>query len=622
LYHIATRDYDPMHALLRALGVLLLLSLGSVWAATEFLAWRLGFQHALGTPLAPHIYAPWAGFDWTFRFSHTPDPHVHPLLAEFGQVWGLLELATAIVVIACIVKGTRRAAQSDLHGSAHWASGAEITQTGLLGSGRGVYVGAWRDASNRLRYLRHDGPEHILAFAPTRSGKGVGLVIPTLLSWPHSAVVHDIKGENYALTAGWRSRELDSRVLKFDPSANDGSSCRFNPLSAVRLRTDFEVKDVQNIVGMLVDPDGRAAQGAEAHWIASSSAFLVGVLLHVLYAEPDKSLGGVAMYLSDPAFTSPTQMYEHLLNTRHDSAVGTHPVVAMAARDMLNRDPRESTSVLSTAIRFLTLFRDPIVARNTASSDFRIADLMHAERPLTLYLVVPPAEIDRLKPLTRLLLNAIMRELTGELKFEDGRSVANYKHRLLLMIDELPALGRLEILQTSLAFMAGYGIKAFLIAQDVSQLSAAYGGAGGRDETIMANCHIQIAFAPNKIETMEMLSKLAGTTTVRNETRSYSGARIGVRSQVMVNSTETQRPLLTPDEVRRLPDDDALIFVAGHSPIYGKKIRYFRDPTFAERARVPAPTLTEAIDERAMAAANAANEPPTSCAQAAVTRDA
>jgi type IV secretion system protein VirD4 len=308
------------------------------------------------------------------------------------------------------------------------------------------------------------------------------------------------------------------------------------------------------------------------------------VILHVLYNEPDKSLGGVAAFLSDPTFESPTQMYQYMLNASPDRAV--HPVVAMAARDMLNKDPREATSVLSTAIRFLTLFRDPIVARNTSASDFTVDDLMNAERPLSLYLVVPPSDIDRLKPLTRLVLNQILRGLTTELAFSEGRGVANYRHRLLLMIDELPSLGRLEIVQTSLAFMAGYGIKAYLIAQDVAQLAAAYGGASGRDETIMANCHVQVAFAPNKIETMELLSKLAGTMTVRSESRSYSGARIGVRKNVMVNSQDTERALLTPDEARRLPGDDALVFVAGHAPIYAKKIRYFEDPTFAERARI------------------------------------
>jgi type IV secretion system protein VirD4 len=583
---------------MRAAGSFILFSVLALWAATEYVAYTFAFQKALGAPfVAPYIYYPWDALDWMFRFAHASDPRVHVMLGKFWPAFGFGELLAAGLAASIVVRATRRPAESHLHGSAHWATPAEVKKTGLLGGGAGVYVGAF-EHEGRRHYLRHDGPEHVLAFAPTRSGKGVGLVIPTLLSWPHSVIVHDIKGENFALTAGWRATELGSRVLKFEPSSNDGTSCRFNPLAQVRLGTDFEVKDVQNIVSMLVDPDGKAGQGEEAHWIATSSAWLVGVVLHVLYAEPDKSLAGVAKFLSDPTIESPAQMYHIMLSTSHLGDAGVHPVVAMAARDMSNRDPKEATGVLSTAIRFLTLFRDPIVARNTSSSDFVISDLMHGAAPLSLYLVVPSNEIDRLKPLTRLVINQILRELTAEMTFKDGRSVANYDHRLLLMVDELPSLGRLEILQTALAFMAGYGIKAYLIVQDVSQLNAAYGGSSGRDETIMANCHIQVAFAPNKIETMEMLSKLAGNTTVRTENKSFSGKRVGVRNQVMVNVQETERPLLTPDEARRLPAEDSLIFVAGHPPIYAKKIVYYEDPTFSQRARVALPASNASSEKR------------------------
>jgi type IV secretion system protein VirD4 len=409
--------------------------------------------------------------------------------------------------------------------------------------------------------------------------------------------VHDIKGENYALTAGWRERELGSRIVKFAASLSDGSSARFNPLLEVRLRTPQEIADVQNIVGMLVDPDGHGAEGADAHWIVSASSLLTGLVLHALYTEEAPSLGSVASMLSSPQFDSTKQMFQSLRNATHDrdgscgwrDAFGnptpTHPVVAMAANDMLNKDPKEAASVLSTAIRFFTLFRDPVVASNVAASDFRIRDLMHADAPLSLYLVIPPSDMERLKPLTRLIFNQLLRALTEEMTFEGGRSVANYKHRLLLMIDELPSLGRLEILQSALAYMAGYGIKAYLITQDVAQLQAAYGGAGST-ETIMANCHVQIAYAPNKIETMELLSKLAGQTTVRSEQRTYSGGRFGFRGAVQVAVSESERPLLTPDEARRLPPDDALVFVAGHAPIYGRKIKYFEDPTFSARAAI------------------------------------
>jgi type IV secretion system protein VirD4 len=538
---------------------------------------------------------------WEARFHRVADHRVRALLAQF---WLTAGIGSALALLIAVFIGARFSAQTkrgtDAHGSAHWATREEIVATGLMGKSEGVYVGAWQDPRGTVHYLRDDGPAHVLAFAPTRSGKGVGLVLPTLLSWPHSVVVHDIKGENYALTAGWRARDLNSRIVKFEATSVDGSSARYNPLLEVRLRTAYEVQDVQNIVNMLVDPDGKGAEGDDAHWIVSAASMLTGIVLHVLYAEPEPSLGTVANMISSPLFESTAQMFEYMLNTTHDpdgtcgwvdasgNPTTTHPVVAMAARDMLNKSPEEGGSILSTAIRFLTLFRDPIVAANVSASDFAVRDLMHDDCPLSLYLVIPPSDMDRLKPLTRLIFNQILRALTSEMKFEGGRSVANYKHKLLLMIDELPSLGRLEILQTALAYMAGYGIKSYLITQDVAQLQAAYGGPNST-ETIMANCHVQVAYAPNKLETMELLSKLAGQATVRTEQRSYSGGRLGFRNNVQISVAETERPLLTPDEARRLPPDDALVFVAGHAPIYGRKIKYFADATFSERAKLPPP---------------------------------
>ena len=610
LYSISARDGDPLDGVFRALGAFLIVSLLVLLAGTELTAQRLAFAPQLGAPLAPHLYAPWDGIGWAFRFGGSPDPRVTGALRAMWTIDGIGVLAAAALAFALGVRGAKRAVpHSDLHGSAHWASDAEVEKTGLIGKGAGVYVGAYVDKKKHTRYLRHDGPEHVLAFAPTRSGKGVGLVLPTLLSWPHSVLVHDIKGENFALTAGWRSTELGSRCLKFNPAENDGSSCRFNPLAEVRLRTDFETEDIQNVVGMLVDPDGKGLSGEDAHWITSASAFLLGVVLHILYYEPNKTLTGVAQFLSDPSFDSTEMMYNYMLAAPHDPSgemnwvdstgarTATHPVVAMAARDMLNKDPKEGGSILSTAIRFFTLFRDPIVARNTSASDFTIHSLMNDDVPVSLYLVLPPSEMDRLKPLTRLIINQIVRTLTAEMKFAGGTSVAGYKHRLLLMIDELPSLGNLSILQTALAFMAGYGLKSYLITQDVAQLAAAYGGPSGQHESIMANCHVQVAYAPNKIETAELLSKMAGTMTVRNELRSYSGSRVGLKMQVSVNAQENERPLIMPDEVRRLPADDALIFVAGNPPIYGKKIKYYADPTFSQRAKIP-PPLANGSDRR------------------------
>jgi len=602
---------------MRNLGAGIFLAVILCWVCTQYVASRLAYQAALGEPIAAigswKLYTPMDWLGWYGRWHAVPNSTVQSAfrIAIWVSLIGGLIIAALIAYRAKKDKERMDNESKNLHGSAHWASLKEVEKTGLLGNGSGVYVGAWKDIStNKIRYLRHDGPEHIMAFAPTRSGKGVGLVLPTLLSWPHSALIYDIKGENWALTAGWRKQEAGNRAIKFEPSALDGSSARYNPLAEVRLGTDREVADVQNIMTMIVDPDGK---GLEDHWQKSSQALLVGVALHVLYAEKNKTLNGVIAFLSDPTRTV-AQSMQFILDTDHD-LVGNgwpnpdgspnycHPVAAAAARDMLNKADEEQSGVISTAISFLTLYRDPIVARNTAASDFKISDLMNGDKPVSLYLVVPPSDKDRLRPLIRLIINQIVRGLTEKMEFKDGRSVAGYKHRLLLLLDEFPSLGKLDVFEESLAFIAGYGMKAYLIIQDISQLWTAY----GKDESIFSNCHVRVAYAPNKIETAELLSKMTGTATIVKQSHSYSGSLYGSQSSITTSTQETERPLLTADEVMRLPaakkdakgnvsePGDMLIFIAGHSPIYGKQILYFMDPTFSARAKVAAPEKSDVI---------------------------
>jgi type IV secretion system protein VirD4 len=496
----------------------------------------------------------------------------------------------------------------NLHGSARFAHDHELKDMALL-EGEGVYLGAciqkvkkltkWYQEENVV-YLRHNGPEHVLAFAPTRSGKGVGLVIPTLLSWAASAVIFDIKGENWHLTSGWRRQYAGNLCLKFDPASPEGS-VRFNPLAEVRILTDYEVSDVQNLITMVVDPDGK---GLNDHWAKTGHALLVGAVLHCLYVQRAAgrvaTLLDVAQTLSDPSKPI-EETFNEMLTYAHTSN-GVHPVVAASARDMLNKAENERSGVLSTAMSFLTLYRDPIVAKNTEVSDFKIRDLMNHEKPISLYLVVSPSDKERLKPLIRLLLNQIVRTLTEKMEFKDGQAVKHYKHRLLLLIDEFPTLGKLEIIQETLAFMASYGIKAYLIIQDLSQLYAAY----SKDESIISNCHIRIAYAPNKIETAKLLSEMLGTTTIlRKKVNVSKGAGLFANKTYSISWEEVQRPLMTPDECSRLPGakkdwrgnikkaGDMLIFVAGFPPIYGKQILYFKDPTFMSRARIKPPKTSD-----------------------------
>ena len=565
----------PTKLLLGQILIVFAIVIAGVWFATEWCAALLGFQVRLGAAwfvlFGLPVYYPWRLFEWWYAY----DAYA-PIL--FNRAGGIAASSGLLGCAVAIAGSLWRARQSHLvttYGSSRWATKAEIDAAGLFRAA-GVFLG-------RLggRYLRHDGPEHVMAFAPTRSGKGVGLVITTLLSWMASAVIHDIKGENWQLTAGWRSKF--SHCLLFNPT--DPRSARYNPLLEVRKGPD-EVRDVQNIADILVDPEG--ALERRSHWEKTSHSLLVGAILHVLYAEEEKTLARVATFLSDPqrsfAHTLRRMMATNHLGTPEHPQV--HPVVASAAREVLNKSENERSGVLSTAMSFLGLYRDPTVAATTAACDWRIADLVDAERPVSLYLVIPPSDISRTKPLVRLVLNQIGRRLTERLEGDPGK---RRKHQLLMMLDEFPALGRLDFFETALAFMAGYGIRAYLIAQSLNQISKAY----GENNAILDNCHVRIAFSSNDERTAKRISDALGTATELRAMRNYAGHRLSPwLSHVMVSRQETARPLLTPGEVMQLPPADELVLVSGLAPIRAKKLRYYEDRNFTARV-LPAPELAE-----------------------------
>ncbi|MDR3514007.1 MAG: conjugal transfer protein TraG [Caulobacteraceae bacterium] len=547
--------------ILSVLGVVL----AAFWTATEWTAWRLGFQPELGRPMVwlGHfaVYPPPAFLWWWFAYdAYAPGVFVHgAYIAASGGV------IAAALAIALSVWRAREAKRVETYGSARWAAPEEVARAGLTGPD-GVVLGRYRGA-----YLRHDGPEHVLCFAPTRSGKGVGLVIPTLLTWPGSAIVHDIKGENWRLTAGFRSQF--GRVLLFDPT--NPASAAFNPLLEVR-RGAREVRDVQNIADILVDPEGSLEK--RNHWERTGHALLVGAILHVLYTGPDKTLAAVGELLADPRRPIESTLMA-MMRTPHLGKAGAHPVVASAARELLNKSANERSGVLSTALSFLSLYRDPVVAALTRRSDWRLDDLVDGARPASLYLVVPPSDFTRTRPLIRLVLNQVGRRLTEDLEVGEAR------RRLLLMLDEFPALGKLDFFESALAFMAGYGMKAFLIAQSLNQIEKAYGA----NNSVLDNCHVRVSFATNDERTAKRVSDALGTATELKAMKNYAGSRLSPwLGHLMVSRSETPRPLMTPGEVMQLPPADEIVMVAGLAPIRARKVRYYEDVRFRERL-LPAP---------------------------------
>lgn len=537
--------------------------LAFLWGATEWTAWRLAFQPQLGPAWFAvgrwPVYQPLAFFIWWFQF----DAYAPKIFVEGACIAASGGFAAIGIAIMLSVWRAKEAQQVTTYGSARWADTREVRRAGLLGP-EGVVLGRYDG-----RYIRHDGPDHVLCFAPTRSGKGVGLVIPTLLTWPSSTIVHDIKGENFKLTSGWRA--CFGPVLLFDPT--NQASAAYNPLLEIR-KGDCEVRDAQNIADILVDPEG--ALERRNHWEKTSHSLLVGAILHVLYAEADKTLAGVANFLSDPSRPIEATLNAMLATPHLGERV--HPVVASAARELLNKSENERSGVLSTTMSFLGLYRDPVIAKVTGRSDWRIHDLVDRPQPISLYLVVPPSDIARTKPLMRLVLNQIGRRLTESLDTDKRRQ------KLLLMLDEFAALGRLDFFESQLAFMAGYGIRSFLITQSLNQLERAY----GPNHAILDNCHIRIAFSTNDERTAKRVSDALGTATEMRAMKNYAGHRLSPwLGHLMVSRQETSRPLLTPGEVMQLSPNEAVVMVSGVHPVRARKVRYYEDPQFQHRIKPP-----------------------------------
>ena len=504
----------------------------------------------------------------------------------------------------------------NLHGSATWATREDIEKLGLLDATDGVYIGGWRDSrTEEIHYLLHSGAEPVLLFAPSRSGKGVSAIIPTLCQWRQSVFVYDLKGENWDRSAGFRYA-IGQRVLKFAPTL-PLESCCYNPLSEIRWETDYEVADAQSIANAVIrhgDDDSLYKHFEDAAVdLVSAGIIHLGYAYRNLSPAREPTLPDVLAHYSTPGMDFTDVLVEmqktvHMPGGKSEPRLRwfdqngkptfTHPYVSKAVQRQLNRADREASSVQSSIVTPMTLYDDPIVQKTVSRSDFRVRDLVYGKAPMSLYFKVPQPDRDRLRPLVRLILQLIFNRLMEQLDPN--------RHHLLLMLDEFPELKKIPNLASAMSLMAGYKIKPYLIAQTLTQIVEEY----GQNESITDNCYIKAAFQTDNLQTCKNLSELSGNMTVEKETVNYSGQRTDFYLKHIFRSVEQiQRPLITVDEIRRIkpptkasndPESkiiapgDMLIFINGVPPIYGVQSLYFTNKTLLARTKLKPPEFPTA----------------------------
>ncbi len=449
--------------------------------------------------------------------------------------------------------------KESIHGDARWASEKDIVKAGLR-SKKGMLLG--RDTKGSL--LIADGFQHSLLFAPTGSGKGVGFVIPNLLYWADSVVVHDIKLENFDLTSGFRAKELKQKTYVWNPADPDGKSHCYNPIDWVSKKPGQMVDDVQKIANLIL-PE-------QEFWENEARSLFVGVVLYLI-AAPDKpkSFGEVVrtMRSDDVAY--------NLAVVLDTIGKQIHPVSYMNIGSFLQKADKERSGVSSTLNSKLELWANPLIDTATASSDFNI--MTFKEVATTVYVGVTPDNLKRLQPLLQVFYQQATEFLSRRLPGEKD------KFGVLFMMDEFPTLGKMEQFITGIAYFRGYRVRLFLIIQDTEQLKGIYEEHGMN--SFLSNSTYRITFAANNYETAELISKLVGNKTVDQVSANrpkFFDLNPASRS---LHVSETQRALLLPQEVIGLNRDEQILLIESSPPIKSRKIKYYEDRFFMKRLLPP-----------------------------------
>ena len=738
-----TDNVDRKKLIIRIVIIMsICITLGS-WYSTQSVAKICEYNEVLGFNIGG-IYFPFMFFFWN------NNPEIS------SQIPDILRHYKFPITLSVLVGGfisymiQKSGKEMTSHGTARFAKKEDVKKAGLDAKNNGVVVGR-NPFTNEI--MLHDGPEHIFLAAPTRSGKGVGIIMPTAITWHNSAFFFDPKQELWIHTSGYRKRVMGQKVMKFEPLCTDGSGARWNPYTEIDFRGLKEMDDVRTINETIVKT-GESGGSKDPFWENSAIGLLNGATLHLLYkhyqeGKPLSCPSDTASFLASPTMDKPhlftsMKIYPHISpeefmeleypvpggdiddfrnleqvkptdrgetseekekfrilderyriwqqvrlqtnsyivykkGTKHpitgeelkgdvikfrnclkeiygeyvpdlkpfknnimnslanfkknpintteeelnsiltledlrkyivkakehglelfwgapdvsecedlkkinDTIVKNdklfplyqllvHPKVAEEAQKILGNAEQTGASIISSAQTPLNLYQDPLIKKNTCVSDFSFRDLLNPAQAVSLYLVIQPNDVPKVRPLTRLFVNTMLAKTVRDMKFD---TPSDKKQRLLMLLDEFPQLNKLETIENTLAICAGYGVKICLVVQSITQLNQIY----TKDNSILDNSQVQIYMTPSNLAAAKELSEIMGDQTIKSDSKSSDGNSLFSKS---TSTSEQGRKLMNPDELLRMSKDKELVICQGCRPIICPKIRWFQEPFFKER---------------------------------------
>lgn len=476
--------------------------------------------------------------------------------AAFG-IFGL-----PLILIALALSKSR-----SLHGDARWATASEARDAGLHAE-KGLILGKFNG-----KFLMMDDAKFVMLVAPTRSGKGVGTIIPNLLNWNQSCIVVDIKGENFDVTSGFRAKH-GQEVYKFAPFDENFETHCSNPLSYVSRDPRFVVGELQS-VGYMLYPK---KDGDGAFWNDAARNLFVAVSLYCLESSYSLTIGEVLRRSSGNG--RPKEFWQGVVDSgvsASGQALSKHCLDALS--QFVSNSDNTLTSILSTFSAPLGAFTNPAVDAATSRDDFDLRDIRR--RKMTIYVVIPPNRLAEASLLINLFFSIAIDQNTKTLPEKDP----SLKYLALLLLDEFPALGRVDKYVKSIGYIAGYGLRSLMIAQSMSQLKdrELYGEEGSR--TLATNHMVQIIYAPREQQDAQEYSEILGYYGLNSTSKGVSRGRGSVTNSE--NVSEQKRALMLPQELREIGPDRVIVLADNCKPIFGDKIKYYADPVFKERLMPP-----------------------------------